>query len=97
MSIEYLIEVSYLLDIELNDYSPESFDFYLPFIEKIRELGANFVITFDGGREKSINKYNVLAFGGFLGDDAIATDCSSLPDGVLMILKKCFERVSLSR
>ena len=93
MNIDYLIEVSYVLDIDLNDSSSESVNFYLPFIEKIREMGANFVITFDGGREDSLNKYNVLAFGGFLGEDVIATDCSSLQEGISLILSRCFEKI----
>lgn len=56
------------------------FDVFLPFIERIKEEKATFLVKFDGLRDEE--QYTVVISGGNLGEDFIRIDAQTLEDAL---------------
>lgn len=66
----------------------DSIDYFLPFIEKMKNEGAVVVIKFDGERTKidDSGSYTVLVSGQVLNGDFIRTDSDSLKSALVYVI-----------
>lgn len=92
-TLDKLIELAIHLDIAL-DYAPAELDYFRPFLDRMADEGAVFVMKFDGRRPGNLpQRYAVLVSGGPLANDYLRRDSHSLEEALSHVVFEYAARV----